>query len=436
MSFFSNILRPKVLLIILGVVLLSLFGLHKAGVIGSDEGVVVELGMVRLGDLTEVVSASGMIQPVVEVNISPEVSGEIIKLNIQEGDSVKSGALLARIRPDNFISAVDRARAAYNQQQANLAVAKSNLAKGKANFVRAEQEYKRQQQLKKDEVVSVADFQRAEAEFLAAKEDLAAAEENVKASNYIVKSSRASLAEAQENLRLTNIVAPMDGKVTKLSVEKGERVVGTQTMAGTEMMRIADLSAMEARVDVNENDIIRVHKGDTAIINVDSYAYLNKKFTGVVTSIANTAKDKASADAITEFEVKIRVLNSSYADLLEEQNGFPFRPGMTASVEIKTKTRKDAVMAPLSAVTTRSVADSLKHGGVGRSDKEIEEVVFIKDGDVAKKVPVKTGISNFDFIEITEGLNSGDELITGPYQIISRNLNDGDKVRVAEKEEE
>ncbi len=436
MSFFSNILRPKVLLIILGVVLLSLFGLHKAGVIGSDEGVVVELGMVRLGDLTEVVSASGMIQPVVEVNISPEVSGEIIKLNIQEGDSVKSGALLARIRPDNFISAVDRARAAYNQQQANLAVAKSNLAKGKANFVRAEQEYKRQQQLKKDEVVSVADFQRAEAEFLAAKEDLGAAEENVKASNYIVKSSRASLAEAQENLRLTNIVAPMDGKVTKLSVEKGERVVGTQTMAGTEMMRIADLSAMEARVDVNENDIIRVHKGDTAIINVDSYAYLNKKFTGVVTSIANTAKDKASADAITEFEVKIRVLNSSYADLLEEQNGFPFRPGMTASVEIKTKTRKDAVMAPLSAVTTRSVADSLKHGGVGRSDKEIEEVVFIKDGDVAKKVPVKTGISNFDFIEITEGLNSGDELITGPYQIISRNLNDGDKVRVAEKEEE
>ncbi|GJM61089.1 efflux RND transporter periplasmic adaptor subunit [Persicobacter diffluens] len=424
----------RFLSLIVVVLVLGVLGLKQAGLIGSEEGLEVETGKVKLGRITEVVSASGMIQPVVEVKISPEVSGEIIELDIQEGDSVKKDQPLLRIRPDNFISAVDRARASYNQQMANLAVARANLAKSKANFVRSEAEFGRQKQLHEEEVASDADFQRAEAEFLAAKEDLIASEENVKASQFIVKSSKASLDEAMENLRLTKIVSPMHGKVTKLDVEKGERVVGTQTMAGTEMLRIADLSSMEARVDVNENDIIRVHKGDTAIITVDSYTYLGKKFEGIVTSIANTAKDKISADAITEFEVKIRVLNDSYADLMEGEDAeFPFRPGMTASVEIITSVKENIVIAPLAAVTTRSAKDTIEASSGSKKNTEVEEVVFVMREGKAVKVKVKTGISDFDYIEILEGLEEGDEVISGPYQLVARRLNDGQAVRLKEE---
>lgn len=274
----------------------------SAGWIGKPKELEVELAKAKRVTIVEKVSASGTVQPVTEVKIAPEVSGEIIELLVEEGDSVKRGQLLVKIRPDTWESQLQRAQASLSQQRANLAQSEANLNAARAQFIRAEQDYKRQETLWKEKVISEADWQLAKQNYEIAKTDVTAAEKSVEASKYIIQSTVASLREAQENFRKTSVIAPMDGIVSKLIVKKGERVVGTATMAGTEMLRIADLNVMEVRVDVNENDIVRVSVGDTAIIDVDSYASTNKEFKGVVTLIANTAKDKVSADAITEFE--------------------------------------------------------------------------------------------------------------------------------------
>jgi HlyD family secretion protein len=244
----------------------------------------------------------------------------------------------------------------------------------------------------------------------------------------------------------------MDGVVSKLIVKNGERVVGTATMTGTEMLRIADLSKMEVRVDVNENDIVRVHVGDTAIIDVDAYASQNKEFKGVVTLIANTAKDKVSTDAITEFEVRILVLSDSYEDLVKAGNKFPFRPGMTASVDILTTTKENALSVPLASVTTRnpeSENNAENNGGDGPpaqntkqtnnakkpEKKEDKTVIFVNVNGEAKMVEVKTGISDYDNIEILSGINDSTEVVTGPFLAVSKRLKDGDKIRKLEKKE-
>ncbi|MEO9805951.1 MAG: efflux RND transporter periplasmic adaptor subunit [Reichenbachiella sp.] len=409
----------------------------KKGWIGERDKTEVTYGEVKKVDITEKVSASGMIQPIVEVKISPEVSAEIIELNIEEGDSVAIGDVLIKLKPDNLKSALDRTRAALNQQKANLADAEARLASSKASFKRSELEFKRQKQLHGSKAISNADMELADANFKIAEQDLTSAEKNVDAARYVVQSALASVKEANENLMFTTISAPMNGIVSKLDVEKGERVVGTSQMAGTELMRIADLNNMEVRVDVNENDIVRVAVGNEVEIDVDAYSYLDKKFKGRVTAIANTANAKASPDAVTEFEVKIRILNSSYQDLIAS-NKVPFRPGMTASVDIITNTKRDVLSVPLGAVTTRvpkSDEEEDDDKTKRNRDEDLKEVVFVDKDGVAELRIVKTGISDFDNIEIVEGVNESDKVITGPYLAVSKNLEEGDHVKEQEEKE-
>ncbi|SMD39100.1 HlyD family secretion protein [Reichenbachiella faecimaris] len=424
-----------------GAVVLIIFLIvgKKKGWIGEREKTEVTFGEVRKVDITEKVSASGMIQPIVEVKISPEVSAEIIELNVEEGDSVTLGDVLIKLKPDNLKSVLDRTRASLNQQRANLADAEARLASAEASFKRSELEYKRQSQLHESKAISNADMELAEANFKIAEQDLKSAEKNVEAAGYVVKSASATVKEANENLMFTTITAPMAGIVSKLDVEKGERVVGTSQMAGTEMMRIADLGNMEVRVDVNENDIVRVAVGNEVEIDVDAYSYLDKKFKGRVTAIANTANAKASPDAVTEFEVKIRILNSSYKDLVAD-NKVPFRPGMTASVDIVTNTKRDILSVPLGAVTTRIPKSENKEEDDKSSkrnrEEDLKEVVFVNVDGKAELRVVKTGISDFDNIEIVEGVSESEQVITGPYLAVSKKLEEGDLVKAQEEKED
>lgn len=406
------------------IIVIAIIG-RSAGWIGGVKETEVEFTTAKKTTIIEKVSASGEIQPEVEVKLSPDVAGEIIELNVAEGDSVEMGRLLVKIRPDNFVSALERSRANLNQQMANLAQTKATLQRSEAQFTQAELNYNRQKGLYEQKVISDADFETAKANYIGAEKDLEAAKQNVIASEFIIKSSQASVNEAAENLRLTNVNSPVSGIVSSLLVEQGERVVGTQQMAGTEMMTIADLSRMEVRVDVNENDIVRLSLGDTTLIDVDSYSNLNKKFKGIVTSIANTANTKTSADAVTEFKVKIRILNSSYEDLVRAGNKYPFRPGMTASVEIITTSKSDALAIPLAAVTTRETQVDTLAGGSTKN----RELVFVSENGIAKLRTVKTGISDYENIEILEGLKEGDEIISGPYFTVSKELKEGDAVK-------
>jgi HlyD family secretion protein len=410
----------------LGVIILFAIIGRSAGWIGGEKELSVETAMSKKTSITEKVSASGVIEPEIEVKLSPDVAGEIIELNVVEGDSVKVGNLLVKIRPDNFISALDRARANLNQNKANLAQSSANLKRAEAQFIRAELDFNRNEKLYQDKVISDADWEQTQANFQTSKNDLDAAQQSVLAAEYIVKSSQATVDEASENLRLTNVYSPVNGIVSKLLVEKGERVVGTQQMAGTEMLRLADLSRMEVRVNVNENDIIRINMGDTTIIDVDAYAARGKKFKGIVTSIANSANTKASPDAVTEFEVKIRVINDSYAELITERNRYPFRPGMTAAVDIITQKKDNVLSVPLAAVTTREDELTDSPNGAGKS----KELIFVIEDGKAKMIEIKTGISDFDNIEVLEGVTEGQEIISGPYFVVSRELKDGDPVKI------
>jgi len=420
-----------ILLGVLGVIILFAIIGRSLGWIGGEKELAVEVSTAKKVSITEKVSASGVIEPEIEVKLSPDVAGEIIELNVIEGDSVKIGDLLVKIRPDNFISALDRSRANLNQNQANLAQSKANLKRAEAQYIRAELEYKRNEKLYKDKVISDSDWEQIQSNFLTAQNDLEAANQSVFAAEFIVKSSQATVSEAAENLRLTNVYSPVTGIVSKLLVEKGERVVGTQQMAGTEMLRLADLSRMEVRVNVNENDIIRISMGDTTIIDVDSYSSTGKKFKGLVTSIANSANTKASPDAVTEFEVKIRILNESYAELISERNRYPFRPGMTASVDIITQKKENVLSVPLAAVTTREDQVIESQDGSTKS----KELIFIKENGRAKLVEIKTGISDFDNIEVLDGVSEGAEVISGPYFIVSKQLKDNDAIKVTKPEE-
>ena len=392
---------------------------------GGVKPIEVEVKEASKGKITELVTASGEIQPEVEVRVSPEVPGEIIELTIMEGDFVDEGKLLVRIRPDNFINALERAKANYNQVRANLSSSKSNLSRSEAQFLRSKLEFNRQKSLFEQNVISDSEYEIAETNFKVSTQDLESSKQSVKASEYVVRSAKATVDEAEENLRKTSIIAPMTGTVSLLSVELGERVVGTSQMAGTELLRIADLSIMEVRVDVNENDIVRVSLGDEVGIDVDSYMNLEKKFKGIVTEIASTANPKPSADAVTEFEVKIRILNESFVDLQKDGIMNPFKPGMTASVEIITQVKEDILIVPISSVTTRNKKDSL--------DKEIiKQIIFIQDNDKVREVEIETGISDFENIEILSNLDENDKIISGPYIAISKDLKDGSKIEVKE----
>ncbi len=407
--------------------------------------------------IIETVSANGKIQPEVEVKISSDVSGEIVELYVKEGDHIKKGDLLCKINPLIYESNLNRMAATLNASKANLLNSRARLEQVKASFVNLEATYKRNTKLFEQGAISQSEMDVATSNYEGAKADIKGAEENVNAADFNVKSTEASLQEATENLAKTNIYSPVSGTVSQLNKEKGERVVGTAQMEGTEIMRLANLNEMEVSVDVNENDIVRVHSGDTSLIEVD--AYVDRKFKGVVTEIANSANTAGvTAEQVTNFKVKIRILQESYQDLTNLSNSSaPFRPGMSATVDIQTKNVSNVISVPIQSVTTRSDSDSSFAGAKMRREKKndndlvvkddknkpreekedtkLEECVFIFAEGKAKKVKVKTGIQDNDYIEIINGVKEGDEVISGPYSAISKQLKDGTVVQKVEKSE-
>lgn len=408
------------------VIIATLIGLSKAGVIGNkDEGKEVEISKVAASTIVETVSATGKIQPEIEVKLSSMVSGEIIALNVKEGQVVKKGDLLVKINPDLYTSGLDRS-------MANLSGTKAGLTQSEASYKEAKANYERNKTLYDKGVISKSDWDKAVSSYEVAK----ATKQN---SYYNVQSATASVTEARDNLGRTLIYAPADGTISVLNVELGERVLGTQQMAGTELLRVANLNNMEVEVDVNENDIVKVKIGDEANVEVD--AYLKKKFKGVVTSISNSASSTLTSDQVTNFKVKVRILKESYQDLLEGQPSTysPFRPGMTATVDIITKTKSNVLAVPISSVVVKSDTTAVKDFKVEdpsedkkvapKSDKKFE-CVFVKVGDKAKIRIIKTGIQDDTNIEVLTGLKPGDVVITGPYTTVSKDLNSGDKVKL------
>ena len=416
----------------------------KAGWIGKDEGIKVSVTKVDRKTIIETVSANGKIQPEVEVKMSSDVSGEIKELYVKEGDSVQAGRLLARIDPELYQSALDRSEAALNNSKANLANARARLLQSEAKFNEVEQQYSRNKKMYEQKLISDGEFQTAQSTYISTKADIEAAKQTVIGAQFTVKTQEAGLKEAKKNLTRTEIFAPVSGIVSKLNVEKGERVVGTSQMAGTEMMRIANLNDMEVSVDVNENDIVKVSIGDTVEVEVD--AYNSRKFKGMVTEIANSATTSSAttSDQVTNFVVKIRILRSSYADLEKAfgKKRSVFRPGMSASVEIQTEHAHNVIALPIEAVTTRNKNDldttsiASKSTHKAEKSKEDVEVVFVCGTDNKLSIrQVKTGVQDDKVIEILSGLKEGVEVVTGPYSAVSRALKHGDKVKKVSKEE-
>ncbi len=420
----KNRLMPFALVSLVVLVAVLVAG-KKLGWFGSELTISVLAQKAELRTITEQITANGKIQPKTEVKISPDVSGEIIELFVEEGDQVKPGDPLMVIKPDLYITALNRAEAALNS-------AKARLMQAEAQHIERELAFNRARQLFSTQTIPQSEYESAQA-------GIRIAEAEVRAAQYSVKSAEATVAEAQEQLIKTRVYSPLAGTISRLNVEKGERVVGTGMYAGTETMVVANLELMEVRVDVNENDIVKVSLGDTALIQVD--AYLNRKFKGVVTEIANSAKvTGVTADQVTNFEVKILLLQESYLDLIDSAQSirYPFRPGMSATVDILTRTRYNVVAVPVQAVTSRVTASSVESASAADAQsapEEKEEVVFrIEDGR-ARKVVVKSGIQDRSFIEILEGIEAGQEVIIGPYNAVSRTLSDSITVKVVTEAE-
>lgn len=424
---------------------------NKAGWIGQGEVIRVATEPVTRQVVNELVSASGKIHPEVEVKLSSEVSGEIVELNVREGEVVEQGQVLCKIRPDILQSGYDRAVASLNAQRASLAAAEQQLIQQEANFANIEATYNRNLKLFEQKVISAAEFEKIKADYLSAEANLEAQRQNVLASRYAIDQSQAAVTEAGDNLSRATIYAPMDGVVSLLQVELGERVVGTAQMAGTEIMRIANMNSMEVNVEVNENDITRVALGNQATIEVD--AYRGRQFRGEVTEIASSSTTAASStvsvDQVTNFNVKVRILPESYADLLNADlpNPSPFRPGLSATVDIHTR-KDEGLVVPIEAVTTREESDSLNTDGVrGRNrsrtvgekrrdpNAAIKEYVFVYNEDVVDQVEVTTGIQDDVYIRVLSGLKEGQEVVVRPFNAISRELKDRSRVRRVDRKD-
>ncbi|MCU0443550.1 MAG: efflux RND transporter periplasmic adaptor subunit [Microscillaceae bacterium] len=437
----NNLVRN--LLIIVGVLVVGAIFARSMGWLGKEKLPEVYTAKVSKTTITEKVGASGKIQPEIEVKISPEVSGEIVDVLVKEGDSVTQGQLLLRIRPDILRDVVQSSQATFNSVRSNLAQVQAQLLQQKAQMERNKIEYERSKQLYEQKVVSQTDFLTAKTNYEVSQQQVAAAEKTIEAAGYNVQSSQANLNQQMNNLSRTEIYAPTNGTISKLSVEKGEKVVGTAQMAGTEMLRLANLNNMEVEVDVNENDIVKVRLGQKVIIEVDSYLSINRKFDGVVTEIANTANATATADAVTEFKVKIRILNESYQDLIDKKSKLsPFRPGMTAAVEVITDKRVGVLSVPIAAVTTRNDEEENKDAKPGQTEEKkksdkVKQIVFVYDAKEGKVVQreVKTGISDIENIEIVSGLKEGDEVVVGPFNLVSKTLKNDQKVQKVDKNE-
>ena len=425
--------RKTIIIIVISVIVLLaiLIAGKKAGWFGKPANLKqVEVEEVAIKTIIEKVSATGKIQPEVEVKISSEVSGEIIELPFAEGDQVNKGDLLVKINPDLIQSALNRSQATYLNVKAGLEQAEASLREAKAN-------YDRNKSLFEKGVISKAEWDKS----IAAYETAEAAKNSA---YYSVQSAAASVNEARDNLGRTTIYAPMSGTVSKLNVELGERVVGTQQMAGTEILRVANLNNMEVEVDVNENDIVKVEIGDSTIVEVD--AYLNKEFKGIVTEIANSAEGELTADQVTNFKVKVRIVEESYADLLKgkPETYSPFRPGMTATVDVLTEKQNNTLAVPISAIVIKTDTTTTKFGEGAEFKKPSSydpdqkfECVFLNENGKAKLQVVTTGIQDDSYIQVLSGIKEGDKIITGPYNLVSKTLNSGDIVEVSsEKGEE
>lgn len=417
-------MKKKTLFWILGIVIVALvvlIGGKKAGMFGeTNRGKEVEIAKITPIDIIETVAATGKIQPEVEVALSSEVSGEIISLPIKEGQEIKKGELLVKINPDLI-------QAAVSQSQAGLQNIKAQLAQAKATARNAKANYQRNKTLYDKGVISKLDWDRSIAEY-------EGAQASVESAFYNVKSAAASLKQSKDNLARTSIYAPMSGTISRLAVELGERVVGTAQMAGTEIVRVADLTNMEVEVDVNENDIVKVNVGDQTIVEVD--AYLKREFRGEVTEIANSALTALSADQVTNFKVKVRILPSSYTDLTQgkPESYSPFRPGMTATVDIITNKKNKTIGVPISAMViktdTTCTKEKIDTNKISSKKQEKHEVVFVKNGNKAALRVIKTGIQDDSNIEVLTGLMEGDEVITGPYNTVTKSLKCDDLINL------
>jgi len=409
----NNLLKILAAAVVL-LLILAMVG-KKAGWFGKEVSIKVATEKVGINPIVEAVTANGKIQPETEVKISPDVSGEIVELHVKEGDFVQKGTLLFKIKPEIYISSRDRAAATLNST-------KARLSQVEAQLIQAELAFNRSKKLFEENTISKADFEQAESQYKVAKAEMESAQ-------YSVKSSEASLKEANENLVKTTVYAPMTGTISSLLVEQGERVVGANMMTGTEVLRVADLNRMEVVVEVNENDIIRVKLGDTAIVEVD--AYLDRDFKGVVTEIANSANTLGTtSDQVTNFKVRILILKESYNDLISEKNPSPFRPGMSASVDIYTSSKTGVMTVPIQAVTTRTDTTATNP----EAKNEIRTLVFVSDGTYALARDVKTGIQDNVNIEILSGLTGEENVIVQPFSAISKKLSDSTRIEVVQKE--
>jgi len=449
----KNLIR---ILIALAVVLLIIFAVaKKKGWIGKPDVTKVSTELVQKRTIVETVSANGKIEPEVEVKLSPDVSGEIIDLLIKEGDQVKAGQLLAKINPELYISSHDRSIAALNTQQANLANSRARLAQVKSQLVNTKSSFERNQKLHNEKAISDSEFETSRSAYEVAQAEVDAASENVKAAEFNIKSAEAGVKESRENLSKTSIYAPVGGTISKLNVEKGERVAGaSQFSSGTEILRIANLQTMEVKVSVNENDIVRVSQNDTALVEVD--AYQNRKFKGIVTEISTSANTTGvSADQVTNFEVKIRILPESYKDLIpaDKPNISPFRPGMSATVDIQTESVVNVLTVPIQSVTTRVDSAKVKEAQMAAKDKGeskeqseeqkdekkvntgMQEYVFLYENGKVRMVKIKTGIQDNTYIQVVAGVKEKDEVVSAPYSAISKKMKDGDEVNKVDKKD-
>ncbi|WGQ08385.1 efflux RND transporter periplasmic adaptor subunit [Pedobacter gandavensis] len=440
-------MKLKPILITLGILIAVVVTLKLTGVIGGEkiEKVTIEKAAERV--VTETVTASGKVQPETEVKLSSEVSGEVTELLVKEGDVVKKGQLLIKVRPDVLKSGYDRAVASYSSQKASVASALQVMKQNEGNFVNAEATYKRNVELFKKKVISASEFDAAKAAYLTAKTNLARSKEDYTAAKFQLEQSGANVQEANANLAKATIYAPVNGVISKLSVELGDRILGTAQMAGTEIMRISNLTTMEVNVDVNENDINRVNVGDSAKIEVDAFA--DKKFKGVVTEIASSSKDigsvTTSVDQVTNFVVKIRILADSYEGVKGGAKDLPspFRPGLSATVDIMSQSEKGLAIPIQSVFTESKKAEDKGYENDQNADKQktkltdktVKQFVYIFNAGTVKKVEVTTGIQDDQYIIIKSGVKAGQEVVSGPYSAIQNKLKDGMKVEKTTKDQ-
>lgn len=441
-------MKLKHILIAIGAIIALLIIAKLTGLIGGKQPEKVTVDKVAERKVVETVTASGKVQPETEVKLSSEVSGEVTALLVKEGDRVKKGQLLIKVRPDVLESGYERAVASFNAQKASVAAAQQQLVQQQANYVNADATYKRNVALYNKKVISVAEFDAAKATYLTAKANLQAAKENVTGAKFTLDQTSANVREAGANLAKTTIYAPVDGVISKLSVELGDRILGTAQMAGTEIMRISNLSNMEVNVEVNENDINRVNVGDSAAIEIDAFG--DKRFRGIVTEIASSSTAigtaTASVDQVTNFVVKVRILSDSYDKMKNGAKDLPspFRPGLSATVDIESETEK-SLSVPIQAIVTDSkndeeakpATDAEQEKQKARAgDKKIKQFVYLYDDktQTVKKTTVTTGIQNDQFIIVKSGLKKGQNIVSGPYSAVQNKLKDGEKVEKSTKE--